>query len=93
MGPAALFASGAGGHDLLQLVSLASGRSTTLPVTIQGPFGSRALAWSPDSRSLFTVAGNGQLRAIDTRTGLVHGLGVSLPPVTVLARGGESAGP
>ncbi len=90
---AALFASGAGEHDLLQLVDLASGRITTLPVTVQGPLGSRALAWSPDSRWLFTVADNGQLRAIDTTTGRVHRLGVTLPPVIALARGQESAGP
>jgi hypothetical protein len=84
---AALYVSGAGGHDLLQLVSLASGRITTLPVTVAGPLGSRALVWSPDSRWLFTVAENGQLHAIDTRTGLVHGLGVRLPPITDLAPG------
>jgi hypothetical protein len=85
---AALFASGAGEHDLLQLVNLGSGCITTLPVTVQGPLGSRDLAWSPDSRWLFTVADNGQLRAIDVRTGLVHRLGVSLPPLTDLAATG-----
>ena len=70
---------------MLQLINLRTGAARRLPVTIQGPSGSPALAWSPDSRWLFTVAANGQLRAVDVSTGLIRSLVIALPPLSLLA--------
>ena len=56
-------ASGAQGAAL-DLVNLSTGRTTTLPVPIGAVSDSTTLAWSPDSRWLFALAGNGELVAI-----------------------------
>lgn len=81
---AALFTVGSG-LPRLELIDLSSGISRILPVSLGGALGSPALAWSPDSRWLFTVAADGQLRAVDPGTGQLRGVGVPLPPLTRLA--------
>jgi hypothetical protein len=66
---AAVFEPSAAGQPVLQLIDLRTGATRVLPIMVQGVSGSPALAWSPDSRWLFTVAVNGQLRAIDVAPG------------------------
>ncbi|MGO9292307.1 MAG: hypothetical protein ACLP52_00230 [Streptosporangiaceae bacterium] len=87
---AAVFQQGTGSRIALTLISLSSGRTRRVPLALRGPLGSPALAWSPDSRWLFTVAADGQLLALDPRTGQLRGLGVRLPPLTELAVRGTS---
>jgi hypothetical protein len=82
---AAVFEPAPGGRVELRLISLTSGATRSLPLAFRGPLGPQALAWSPDSRWLFTVAAGGALRAVDARTGRVRSLGVRLPPLTELA--------
>ena len=73
-----------GQHEILHLDDLqtGTGRQVTIAPGTQGWPG---LAWSPDSRWLFSAAGNGTLQVINPRTGQVQSLGVALPPVTYLA--------
>jgi hypothetical protein len=81
-------ASGAQGAAL-DLVNLSTGRTTTLPVPIGAVSDSTTLAWSPDSRWLFALAGNGEIVAIRASDASVHSLGVRLPPFSQIAmRGG-----
>ena len=82
---AAVFQSGPGAQSRLELIGMRSGATRSLPIVLRGSLGSPALAWSPDSRWLLTVAADGQLRAVDARTGLARSLGVALPPLTELA--------
>lgn len=82
---AAVFQAGPGAQSRLELIGLRSGATRSLPIVLRGSLGSPALAWSPDSRWLLTVAADGQLRAVDARTGLARSLGVVLPPLTELA--------
>jgi hypothetical protein len=72
----------------LDLVNLSTGRTTTLPVPIGTSSDSRTLTWSPDSRWLFALAGNGKLVAIRASDGSVHSLGVRLPALTEIAMRG-----
>ena len=73
-----------GQHEILHLDDLqtGTGRQVTIAPGTQGWPG---LAWSPDSRWLFSAAGNGTLQVINPRTGQVRSLGAALPPVTYLA--------
>jgi hypothetical protein len=80
----------AGGPPLLHLINLSTG--TDRPIAVQFnqnvsafPFPDDAVVWSPDSRWLFAVDMNGQLHALDARTGRGQSLGVPLPPVEQLA--------
>jgi hypothetical protein len=82
---AAVYEPAAGGRVVLRLISLTSGATRSVPLAVRGPVGPQALAWSPDSRWLFTVADGGALRAVDARTGRVRRLGVRLPPLAELA--------
>ncbi|HEY6481725.1 MAG TPA: hypothetical protein VIZ00_16930 [Streptosporangiaceae bacterium] len=82
---AAVYEPAAGGRVVLRLISLASGATRTVPLAVRGPVGPQALAWSPDSRWLFTVADGGVLRVVNARTGRVGGLGLRLPPLDELA--------
>ncbi|HYK69601.1 MAG TPA: hypothetical protein VEV45_16770 [Streptosporangiaceae bacterium] len=72
-----------GGSDVstLELVSLSTGSRTRVAVTVSGPSSSR-LAWSPDSRWLFVVTGNGRLDAVDSHTGRAQGLGLGVSGLT-----------
>jgi hypothetical protein len=80
-------ASGSQGAAL-DLVNLSTGRTTTLPVPIGVMSDSTTLAWSPDSRWLFALAGSGQLVAIRASDGSVHSLGVRLPALSQIAMRG-----
>ena len=73
-----------GQHEILHLDDLQTGAGRQVAIA-PGTQGWPGLAWSPDSRWLFSVAGNGTLQVINPRTGQVQSLGVALPPVTYLA--------
>lgn len=81
---AVIVASGSQGAAL-DLVNLSTGRSTTVPVPIGMSSDSRTLAWSPDGRWLFALAGNGQVAAVRASDGSVHSLGVRLPRLSQIA--------
>jgi hypothetical protein len=82
-------ASGAQG-SALDLVNMKTGRTMTLPVPVSMSSDSQTLAWSPDSRWLFALAGNGKLVAIRASDGTVHALGVQLPPLSQIAMRGTA---
>lgn len=82
---AAVYEPAAGGRVVLRLISLRSGATRSVALAVRGPAGPQALAWSPDSRWLFTVADGGALRVVDARTGRLRRLGIRLPPLTELA--------
>jgi hypothetical protein len=69
----------------LDLVNLATGGTTTIPVAVGSQSSSRTLAWSPDSRWLFVVAANGKLTAVNARTGRVQDLDIPLPALSQIA--------
>ena len=73
-----------GHHEILHLDNLQTGAQRRVIIAL-GTQGWPGLAWSPDSRWLFSAAGNGALQVINPRTGQVRSLGVTLPPVTYLA--------
>jgi hypothetical protein len=76
----------AGGQLRLRLINLASGADQRIAVPMyQQSLGPQALAWSPDSRWLFIVTARGYLAAVNARTERVEGLGVTLPPVSMIA--------
>lgn len=81
---AAVLRPGPGQTATLHLINLGTGSDRRVAMTGASQ-GSPGLAWSPDSRWLFATTQDGALRAIDPRTGQVHGPGVPLPPVTYLA--------
>jgi hypothetical protein len=70
----------------LDLISLASGRVARVPVSLtpQSAEG-QTLAWSPDGRWLFVVAGSGRLAVVNPRTGRASRLLAWLPPVSQIA--------
>lgn len=69
----------------LDLVDLSTGRTTTIPVPVNMPSDNQTLAWSPDGRWLFVLAGNGQLVAVRASDASVHSLGVWLPALSQIA--------
>jgi len=71
-------------RQILHLDDLQPGAERRVIIAL-GTQGWPGLAWSPDSRWRFSVAGNGTLQVIGPRTGQVRSLGVALPPVTYLA--------
>jgi len=73
-----------GHHEILHLDDLQTGAERQV-IIAPGTQGWPGLVWSPDSRWLFSAAGNGALQVINPRTGQVRSLGVALPPVTYLA--------
>jgi len=73
-----------GQHEILHLDDLQTGAERRVIIAL-GTQGWPGLAWSPDSRWLFSAAGNGTLQVINPRTGQVRSLGAALPPVTYLA--------
>jgi hypothetical protein len=75
-----------GNQVTLHLLNLVSGADRQISVSLdQGSAADQTLAWSPDSRWLFVVAANGELAAVNARTGQVEGLGVELPPIGQIA--------
>ena len=70
----------------LHLLNLVSGSDQQTPVSLDAQsVTDQTLAWSPDSRWLFVVTAQGKLAAVDARTGHVESLGVSLPPLRLIA--------
>ena len=69
---------------LLHLINLSDGSDRRVAIALASQ-GSPGLAWSPDSRWLLAAAADGEVRALDPRSGQVRGLGIPLPPVTYLA--------
>jgi hypothetical protein len=85
-GSAAAILAASGDRVTLHLINLVSGSDQQIPVTPNGESAAdQVLAWSPDSRWLFVVTAQGKLAAVDARTGHVEGLGVSLPPLSLIA--------
>ena len=85
-GSAAAIAAASGDRVTLQLLNLVSGSDQQIPVSLDAESAAdQMLAWSPDSRWLFVVTGQGKLAVVDARTGHVEGLGVSLPSLSLIA--------
>jgi hypothetical protein len=85
-GSAAAIIRANGDRVTLHLVNLVSGSDRQVSVSLGGESADgQMLAWSPDSRWLFVVTGQGKLAVVDARTGHVEGLGVSLPPLRLIA--------
>ena len=83
---AAIFRSHPAGQVTLDLINLRSGAELPLAVPLgTASLGAQTLAWSPDSRWLFVAAAGGKLLAVRAGTGQVSGLGITLPPITVVA--------
>lgn len=78
-----------GGDDsvVLDLVNLASGAISRIPVPVNQNSSSQTLVWSPDSQWLFVLSADGKLLAVNARSHRVQSLGVSLPRFTQLAIG------
>ena len=76
-----------GGAPQLHLVDLGTGSDRRIAVEFNqdaSAFPDDPLIWSPDSRWLFAADQNGQLQAVNIRTGLAQSLDLSLPPVQQL---------
>ena len=85
-GSAAAIAAASGDRVTLHLLNLVSGSDQQIPVSLDAESAAdQTLAWSPDSRWLFVVTAQGKLAVVDARTGHVEGLGVSLPPLSLIA--------
>ncbi len=70
----------------LELLDLDAGLHNSVEVSLKTDGqGGPSLAWSPDSRWLFTVDAAGRLMVVNRATGRVAPLGVKLPPVIQLA--------
>jgi hypothetical protein len=75
------------GDVTIQLVSLTTGTSTTLPVTMSPYADDQVMVFSPDGRWLFVAAAGGRLIAVSMLTDKVTSLGVSLPLISQVAIG------
>ena len=85
-GSAAAILAASGDRVTLHLLNLVSGSDQQIPAAVDAESATdQMLAWSPDSRWLFVVTAQGELAAVDARTGHVEGLGVSLPPLSLIA--------
>ena len=85
-GSAAAILAVSGDRVTLHLLSLVSGSDQQIPVSLDAESAAdQTLAWSPDGRWLFVVTAQGKLAAVDARTGHVESLGVSLPPLSLIA--------
>jgi hypothetical protein len=85
-GSAAAILAVSGDRVTLHLVNLVSGSDQQTPVSPDAKSeADQVLAWSPDSRWLFVVTAQGKLAVVDARTGHAESLGVSLPPLSLIA--------
>ena len=85
-GSAAAIATASGDRVTLHLINLVSGSDRQVSVSVDAESAAdQTLAWSPDSRWLFVVTAQGKLAAVDPRTGHAEDLGVSLPPLSLIA--------
>ena len=78
----------AGAAPLLHLLDLNTGSDRRIAVRFNqnaSAFPDDPLIWSPDSRWLFAADSEGQLHAVNTRTGRAQSLRLPLPPVEQLA--------
>jgi hypothetical protein len=76
---AALIVSGQSpDQSSVELISLRSGVTAGVRVSVAPGASSESLAWSPDSRWLFVITTSGELAAVDARTGQVHDLGLGV---------------
>lgn len=88
-GALAVVATASGAQPaLLDLVNLRTGRSTTIPVLVGPSPDAQTIAWSPDSRWLFLLAGDGELIAVRASDARACPLGVSLPAFSQIAMRG-----
>jgi hypothetical protein len=69
----------------VRLINLRTGVSTPVPVQLNNAPGYQTMAWSPDSRWLFVVAGGTRLVAVSEHAGQVRSLGVTLPAISEVA--------
>jgi len=82
---AALLESDRDGGGTVHLIDLISGRDLLIQSLGQTRIDpDTRILWSPDSRWIF-VGAHGSLHAVQTSAGIVHDLGVPLPPVDQLA--------
>lgn len=70
--------------ESFHLIQLASGKERRLAIPKDSDMQDGTMAWSPDGRWLFVLAG-GTLYSVDAATGNVGDLGVRLPQLTQLA--------
>lgn len=91
---AAVAEPGHGGSLTVHLINLRSGETHDLNVRMGSPgsdlplgaeLNNQSMVWSPDSRYLFVVAADGELVAVNARSGLAESIGVALPPVSQVA--------
>jgi Tol biopolymer transport system component len=82
---AALFAVGRTGHITLYLLDLASGTKHPIDLDIDQAVTDGSVTWSPDSRWLFAISANGQVKAIAADSGRVTMLDSALPKLSQLA--------
>jgi hypothetical protein len=68
----------------IHLIQLTSGKDRRLAIPTENDMQDGTMAWSPDGRWLFVVAG-GTVYAVDAAKGEIHDLGVRLPHLTQLA--------
>ena len=68
----------------LEQISLVSGAVRPIAVPVNENASSQTMAWSPDSQWLFVLAANGNVLAVNSRTGKVQSLGIPLPALTQL---------
>jgi hypothetical protein len=91
---AAVAEEGRNGLVTVHLIDLHTGATRDLSVAVRGPGGDlplggdasdQSMAWSPDGRWLFVAASDGELVAVNQRTGRAQSLGVRLPAVDQVA--------
>ena len=83
-GTVAAVVDSAATRPAVHLINLLSGIDTRVAVPRTRETTQESMVWSPDGRWLF-VAADGKVLAVDTLTGRVTGLGISLPAITQLA--------
>jgi hypothetical protein len=84
----------ANGRTVLHLLNLNTGldRATSVLVLQDQSPNSSAIAWSPDSRSLFVIDATGAPVVVDPTSGRATRLGVVVPPLIQLTFRGSSLG-
>lgn len=82
---AALIGPTAQTADTLRLVDLVTITERSLKGVLDPRWSDQGMVFSPDSRWLFVIGGEGKLVVVDTRTAQIIELGVNLPPLRQLA--------
>jgi len=81
---AAVVASSGTSQVALEQINLVTGAVKPISVPVNQNASSQTMAWSPDSQWLFVLAANGNLLAVNSRTGKVQSLGIPLPRLSQL---------